>query len=192
MLKKIKEEALKNNIPIMSDETIDIICSTIDVQHAMHVLEFGTAIGYSSLSLAMKCPWVSVDTLEKDKSRYLKALENKVLVKDTQVTMIFADALEYPLDRFYDVIIVDAAKAQNKAFFKRAFPFLKPRGVMFVDNIHFHGFVEKVPQGKKKRNLRQMVQKIASFVEYVESLEHVEVKRIDVGDGLLIIQRKER
>lgn len=192
MLDKIKEEAIKNNIPIMSDETIDTICSIIDIHHATHVLEFGTAIGYSSLSMANKCPWIFIDTLEKDKSRYQKALENKALVKDTQVTMIFADALKYPINSFYDVIIVDAAKAQNKAFFERAFPFLKPRGVMFVDNIHFHGFVDNIPQGKTKRNLRQMVQKIVSFVEYVESLDHVEVKHVDVGDGLLIIQRKER
>ena len=61
---------------------------------------------------------------------------------------------------------------------------------MFVDNINFHGFVDNIPLGKQKRNLRQMVQKIASFVEYVESLDHVEVTHKNVGDGLLIIKRK--
>jgi predicted O-methyltransferase YrrM len=190
MLEKIKQDALDNNVPIMSDETLSIICFSIEAIHAKYVLEFGSAVGYSSLYIAQKCPYTTIDTIEKDEQRYQKALENKALVKDDQVNFIVGDALEYPIDKFYDVIVLDAAKAQNKAFFKRTFPFLKPRGIMFVDNINFHGFVDNIPLGKQKRNLRQMVQKIASFVEYVESLDHVEVTHKNVGDGLLIIKRK--
>lgn len=190
MLETIKNQSLLDNIPIMSDETLKVIAQLIQDNHVLNVLEFGTATGYSSLSLARFCPWVFIDTLEKDEERYQKALENKQVLSDKQVTMILADAKTWPLTKFYDLVIIDAAKAQNQFLFERVLPFVKPRGIVVIDNMKFHGHVASIPQGKNKRNLRQMVSKIARFDEFINEQTYLESKRVDVGDGLLIISRK--
>lgn len=190
MLNKIKANALAKNIPIMSDDTLAYLIDSIDRHYVKDVLEIGTAIGYSSLSIAYHCPEIHIDTLEKDEARYQEALKNKALLDLKQVHMICADARTWLVDKFYDVIIIDGAKGQNQLFFDRYFPFLKQDGIMFVDNMYFHGFVKAMPQGKTKRNLRQMVNKIAKFDAYVHALKHIQVELVDVGDGLLKITRK--
>ena len=190
MLETIKQQALLDQVPIMKDDALQVICDSIVDHHALFVLEFGTAIGYSSLTIAQKCPWIKMDTIEKDEARYKQAIHNKQQLNNTNVSMHCADAKKWNIPQFYDVIIIDAAKAQNKFLFERALPFLKPRGIMFVDNMHFHGFVDEIPMGKRKRNLRQMVQKIQAFKEYITSLDYLESEMMDVGDGLLKIQRK--
>ena len=190
MLEHIKSKALNDDVPIMSEETLDVIAQLIQDNHISKILEFGTATGYSSLSLANRCTWVSIDTLEKDENRYQIALHNKQLVNDQQVTMICADAKTWPIDHFYDLVIIDAAKAQNQFLFERVLPFVKPRGYVVVDNMSFHGHVATIPQGKNKRNLRQMVTKIVQFLNFVEEQPYLESKLLEVGDGLLIIKRK--
>lgn len=191
MLEKIKEQALRDNIPIMADETLDIITQIIQDNHISSILEYGTATGYSSLSLASRCDWVRIVTIEKDRKRYNKALNNKQLVNDQQVTMIYADAKTWAIDYFYDLVIIDAAKAQNQFLFERVLPFVKSRGIVVVDNMSFHGHVNNIPQGKNKRNLRQMVTKISKFLQFIEAQEYLDSKLLEQGDGLLIIQRKE-
>lgn len=190
MLKTIKAQALQDEIPIMGESTLTMLIDTISSHYVKDILEIGTAVGYSSLRIASACPWVEIDTLEKDEVRYQKALENKVLLKCDQVNMILSDAKTWVADKFYDVIIIDGAKAQNQFFFDKYLPLLKPHGMMFVDNMHFHGHVEAMPQGKARRNLRQMVSKIAKFNEYVHSLDHLECELLDIDDGLLKIRRK--
>lgn len=189
MLEQIKTQALNDDVPIMSDDTLNVIARLIQDNHFSTVLEYGTAIGYSSLSLASRCDWVSIVTIEKDKKRFQEALKNKQLVKDKQVTMIHADAKTWPIANLYDLVIIDAAKAQNQFLFERVFPFVKTRGIVVVDNMSFHGHVTNIPQGKTKRNLRQMVTKIIKFHEFIESNPFLESKLLEVGDGLLVIQR---
>ncbi len=190
MIEIIKNQAILDNVPIMSDETIEVICNQIEIHHYRDILELGTAIGYSSLMIAKQCPWVKIDTIEKDPQRHEAALKNKTMLDDDQITMILHDAKTWPITKFYDLVIIDAAKAQNKALFERVFPFVKDRGMVIVDNMDFHGHVLNIPKVKNRRNLRQMVEKIAAFKVWIASQEHLVSKMIDVGDGLMIIQRK--
>ena len=75
-LEELKQEALDENIPIMQDETIDFITDYIADNRVKKILEIGTAVGYSSIMMALSSPLVTVTTIEKDKDRYIKALKN--------------------------------------------------------------------------------------------------------------------
>ncbi len=190
MIKTIKQQAIHDNIPIMSDDALAFVCQLIDVHRFYDILEFGTAIGYSSLYIAHHCPWISIDTIEKDDKRYQKACENKTILQNTSVSMHHDDAKTWPITKFYDVVIIDAAKAQNQALFTRVLPFVKERGIVIVDNMSFYGHVHALDAIKHRRNLRQMVEKIAKFREWLKLQDHLQTTFIDVGDGLLIIKRK--
>lgn len=190
MIETIKQQALLDQIPIMSDDALAYVCQQIEIHRFYDVLEFGTAVGYSSLFIAQQCPWVLIDTIEKDPIRYQKACENKAMLKNKNVVMHHHDAKSWPIIKFYDVVIIDAAKAQNQALFERVFPFVKQRGVVIVDNMSFHGHVQAINAIKHRRNLRQMVEKINKFHQWLQLQDHLETTFVDVGDGLMIIKRK--
>lgn len=189
-LQKLKEIALITDIPIMHDDTLLAISKEITLHHCFSVLEIGTAIGYSSLSLAHLHPQLSITTLEKDEDRYGEAIRYQAML-DTrhQVTMICGDAFEFVPSQLYDCIIIDGAKASNQRFFQRFIPFLKASGVMLVDNIDFHG-AREADVSHRSKQFRKMIHKLNAFEAWIMNHQHVHVTKINVGDGLLKITHK--
>jgi predicted O-methyltransferase YrrM len=189
-LQELKQCALITDIPIMSDETIEAISKEIAVHHCFSVLEIGTAIGYSSLSLAHSHPHIHITTLEKDEDRYEEALRHKAILDPrNQVNMILVDAFEYIPSQYYDCIILDGAKASNQRFFQRYFPFLKQSGCMLIDNIDFHGArTEDIDH--RSRQFRKMIHKLNEFESWIMEHQNVDVVKMNVGDGLFKITHK--
>lgn len=187
-LEEIRHYALEHNVPIMSNETLDYISSIISKSNSRFILEVGTAIAYSTSYLASKND-IYIKTLEKDEARYKEAQANiKNLNHEAKIESILCDGLKYSNRDTYDLTIIDAAKAQNKSFFHLYFPFTKK--IMIVDNINFHGYFGKSDTIESK-NLRSMVKRIEDFVAYIESRSDLISEYVDIGDGLLIIKRKE-
>ena len=48
-LKKIKEKALENHIPIIMDDTLEVIAKILTEKKPKRILEIGTAVGYSAM-----------------------------------------------------------------------------------------------------------------------------------------------
>jgi len=189
-LQDLKQIALITDIPIMSDDTIEAISKEITLHHCFSVLEIGTAIGYSSLSLAHRHENLTITTLEKDEDRYEEAVKYKSLLdQGNQIKMICIDAFEYLPNQMYDCIIIDGAKASNQRFFQRFFPFLKPSGCMLIDNIDFHGARDEDIQ-HRSRQFKKMIHRISEFESWINQHAHVNVEKLDVGDGLLKITHK--
>ena len=92
-VKKIKEYAKENNVPIMMDSGIQFLTNFIIKKDIRNVLEIGTAIGYSSIMMALSSPSVKITTIERDEKRYLEALKNiKELNLEDRITLIYNDA----------------------------------------------------------------------------------------------------
>ncbi len=189
-LREVKQKAIEDLVPIMSDESIDFIVTSLLKYQCKSVLEVGTAVGFSALSIASLIPEIKITTIERDESRYVQAVRNieKIDVRH-QICSVFADALDYQCTQTFDALIIDAAKAQNKTFFDRFFPFIKPRGIVIVDNLDFHGHNKNAELLTDRRNLRQMVNKIRAFEDYVNNREDLDVERVLIGDGMMLIRR---
>jgi predicted O-methyltransferase YrrM len=186
----IKQEALKQQVPIMCDESIEYIISNLLKYRCKSILEVGTAVGFSAISIANAINDVKITTIERDDDRFAKAKRNIEEMNLTQrIYPVYMDALDYLCTQTYDALIIDAAKAQNKTFFDRFFPFVKPRGIVIVDNLDFHGHNENVDLLADRRNLRQMVNKIRVFEDYIKSRNDLDVERVFIGDGMMLIQR---
>jgi predicted O-methyltransferase YrrM len=186
----IKQEALKQQVPIMCDESIEYIISNLLKYRCKSILEVGTAVGFSAISIANAINDVKITTIERDDDRFAKAKRNIEEMNLTQrIYPVYMDALDYLCTQTYDALIIDAAKAQNKTFFDRFFPFVKPRGIVIVDNLDFHGHNENVDLLTDRRNLRQMVNKIRAFEDYIKSRDDLDVERVFIGDGMMLIQR---
>lgn len=187
MIKQIKDYAELNNIPIMTDSGINFLTDFIRKNNVKKILEIGTAIAYSAIMMCNVDPSITVTTIERDEKRYLEALKNiKKLGLENRITLIYHDALETRVDEIYDLIFIDAAKAQNRRFFERFESNLKPGGTIITDNMNFHGLVQKKPEEIESRNLRQLVKKLKDYHTFLEQNEKYETTFLDVGDGIAI------
>ena len=185
LLKDIKQKAIDDLVPIMSDESIEFIVTNLLKYQCKSILEVGTAVGFSALSIASAIPDAKITTIERDELRYAQAIQNiSQLNLSHRVNALLVDALDYRCTETVDALIIDAAKAQNKTFFDRFFPFVKPRGIVIVDNLDFHGHNEHIDLLSDRRNLRQMVSKIKAFEDYINNRSDLCVDRVFVGDGM--------
>ena len=189
-LKELREYALINDIPIMQDEGMEFLINFIVDKHINSVLEVGTAIGYSAIMMASANPKLKIVSIERDEARYLEALKNiKKFDLEDRINLIYKDALEVELDDEYDLIFIDAAKAQNRKFFERYEKNLKKDGTIITDNMNFHGLVNTDPSKIDSRNLRQLVRKVREYKEFLEENKSFKTEFLDIGDGLAISKR---
>lgn len=190
-IKAIEEYAKNNNIPIMEKKGINFLCKFIEKNEIKSILEIGTAIGYSSIKMALVSDDITVTSIEKDEKRYLEAVKNiKKCKLDKRITLVLADALTADINEKYDMLFIDAAKAQYLKFFNKYSKNLNEDGVIVSDNMDFHGFVEKKDRIESK-NLRQLVTKIKRYIDFLENNEEYDTKFYKIGDGIAITVKKE-
>lgn len=85
-----------------------------------NILEIGTAIGYSSMQFASVSNDIHITTIERDEEMITQAKSNfETYGYSSQIRLIEGNALEQyneVNDKQYDIIFIDAAKAQSKKF----------------------------------------------------------------------------
>lgn len=194
-MKRIKDFALENNIPIISDEVKDFLCEYIVNNNVKSILEIGSAIGYSALTFALSKEDVKVVTIERNEKLYQQACTNFTNYDVyQQITIINYDALLLDLNELknnYDLIFIDGAKAQSQKFIEKYQALLSNDGVIIIDNIDFHGFVFN-ERTTNNRNTRQLVNKIRRFIDWIENNEDYLATYYHTGDGLYVIRKKNK
>ena len=190
-IKEIKEYAIANKVPIMQDAGMDFLTTFIIKHQIKNVLEIGTAIGYSAIMMTLCSPNLKVTTIERDEQRYMEALKNiKKMNLEDRITPIFNDALNVKLDDKYDLIFIDAAKAQNIKFFELFERNLNPEGYIITDNMYFHGLVKKNEKEIVSRNLRGIVRKIKDYINFLKNNDRYNTTIYEVGDGIAVSEKK--
>ena len=186
----IKNYAMQNEVPIMQDEGSDFICDYIKSHDVKSVLEIGTAIGYSSIRFAKLSDDIRVTTIELDEERYKAAVENvaKNGLSD-RITLIFGDALTAQIPGKFDLIFIDAAKAQYTKFFEKYKENLSENGVIISDNLSFHGMVEDLSL-THNYSTKKLVKKIRKYIEFLKTNEEFETEFFKKGDGISVSRRK--
>lgn len=189
-LPEIKTYARKNAIPIMRDDGLEFICNWIKDHNVKNVLEIGTAIGYSTIEFAKAAEDVHVTTLEVDIDRHIKAKQNiHDNGLDDKITAINCDALIYDLQGQFDLIFIDAAKAQYIKFFEKYKANLAPDGVFISDNLAFHGMVEDISLTHNVSTIK-LVKKIRKYIDFLKANEEFETTFYECGDGISVSHRK--
>ena len=166
---ELKNFAMKNEVPIMQDEGSDFICTYIKENNVKNILEIGSAIGYSSMKFARLSPDIHVTTIEIDEERYRTAVKNfKENNLTDRITIFHGDALTYPIEGKFDLIFIDAAKAQYIKFFERFKENLSEQGVIFSDNLSFHGMVEDLSLTHNYSTIK-LVKKIRKYIDFLKN-----------------------
>lgn len=186
LIKEMKEYAEDNNVPIITDEGINYIRKYIKENNIKRILEVGAAIGYSSILMALTDEEITITTIERDEKRYLEAVKNiKKFHLQERITLLYKDAFDVELDEEFDLVFIDAAKAQNTRFFEKFSKNLAKQGTIITDNMNFHGLVEDESK-IESRNLRALIRKVKAYHEFLENNEDYKTEFLNIGDGLAV------
>ncbi len=191
MSEDFKNKAKEEGVPIITDEGLAFLLNYIEEHHCKDILELGTAVAYSAIQMAKLDEGIVIDTIERKEDMYRQAVRN---IRDAgleeRIHAHFMPIEEFHTDRKYDLIFVDAAKAQYGRYTEEFLDNLKEDGAMIYDNMCFHGLVkdyESIP----KRSLRGLARKIARFSEMVHNDDRFDIMEFDdVGDGILVLTRR--
>lgn len=186
---ELRSYAEEHQVPIMDKVALELVKQLIRIHDAKQILEVGTAIGYSAMHFASISNDIEVTTIERNPEMYEQAVQNvEKRGFDDQIRLIFRDALEALSevnDREYDILFIDAAKAQSKKFFELYSPLVKKGGLIITDNILYHDFVGNI-EIVRSRNVKQMVRKIEKYNQWLSEQKDYTTNFIDLGDGMSI------
>jgi len=191
-MSNLKQEALRKDIPIISDEGLSFLLNYIEEHNCKSILELGTAVGYSAIEMAKLDSDIHIDTIERNPDMYKQAIDNisKADLKD-QINAFFMPIEEYKTDKKYDLIFVDAAKAQYEKYLNQFLDNLNKDGAFIFDNTIFHGLIYEVDSIESK-NLKNLVKKIIKFRENVHNDSRFDIILFDnIGDGILLLTRRD-
>ncbi len=189
VLVSLRSFAEKNNVPIITIDGIHFLNQVIQLKNATRVLEIGTAIAYSSINMVLHTN-CEVVTIERNEDMYNIATKNiEEANLQNNITTIFQDALEVDETTLgqFEVIFIDAAKAQSINFFNKYKPLLTKNGVIVTDNLLFHDLVNTVGE---TRNMRQLLRKIDNFNKFVVEQDDFDTYIYEIGDGMSISIKK--
>lgn len=187
---ELREYARRNSVPILRDGGDDFICRYIKEHNIKRILEIGTAIGYSAIRFACCSADVRVTTIEIDIDRVIRAIQN---IEDfhlqDRINVIHADALLCSsIKGEFDLIFIDAAKAQYIKFFEKYKLFLADGGVIVSDNLSFHGMVEDLSLTHNDSTIK-LVKKIRKYVDFLRKNPEFHTDFYTEGDGISVSYR---
>ena len=190
-LLKIKKKALEEHIPIIMDDTLEVIAGILTKIKPLNILEIGAAVGYSAMCFSEYLQdGGRIDTIEGDEERITQAKENfkKVGVED-KIKLYEGDAVEIlpTLEGNYDVVFIDAAKGKYPFFLEQALRMLNDKGVIIADNVLYKGYVMS---DYNKHKQRTAVRNLREYIARVNEDANLDTEILEVGDGLSISYKK--
>ena len=190
-LEKVKQKALQEHIPIIMDETLEVMERYLKEINPRRILEIGTAVGYSAMCFTeFLGEDGKIDTIERESDRVKEARENiKNVGVEEKINIYEGDAVEIlpTLNDKYDAVFIDAAKGKYPFFLKEALRLINTNGIIFADNILYKGYVMS---DYNKHKQRTAVRNLREYIKEVSENPNLETEILEVGDGLAISKIK--
>lgn len=142
LLQNLETEAEAETIPIVGPVVGELLYLLTRLGRAQHVLELGTATGYSAIFMAQACQATGgqLFTLENDPDLVGRAAQNlKTAGLESYAHVVQADALAWLAQTAttFDLIFMDIEKEDYVRALPHCFRVLKPHGLLIADNVGF-------------------------------------------------------
>ncbi len=183
----VKQKALEDHIPIIMDDTLEVIKKILKENKPKRILEIGTAVGYSAACFSRYSEEdCKVDTIEIDEERGKEAISNidKIGFSD-RVNIMIGNAVEIlpTLNPGYDIVFIDAAKSKYSIFLEEGLRLINNNGIILADNVLYKGYVMS---DYNKHKQRTAVRHLREYIKEVTENPNLETEILEVGDGLAI------
>lgn len=188
-LDELEKYAKENNVPIIQKDGLNFLIEYIKENNITNILEIGTAIGYSAINMALINENIKIVTIERNEEMYnLAKINIRKFNLENRMTVILSDALETEIKDTYDLIFIDAAKAQYTKFFEKYKYNLKKSGTIITDNLNFHGLAAH-PEEIHSKNLRALVTKINNYKDFLKNNKEFITTFYEIGDGIAVSKK---
>lgn len=192
-LKDLQSVANENRNPVIPHETVSYFIWLLDQLQPKEILEVGTHIGFSA-SIFAEHTDANIQTIERNPEMIIRAQANfeefgiadRVKILEGQAE----DWLEKLRADSVDFIFMDSAKAKYYDFFPDCMRVLREGGVLAVDDVLQGGTIlqeaEEIP-----RRVRKIHKKLNAFLDIVMDHPALISTILPLGDGLLMITKKD-
>ena len=195
ILEQIEKEARADSVPIIRREMQSFLRTLLMLKKPVHILEVGTAVGFSALLMSEYAPEeCRITTIENYDKRIPIARANfKRAGKEEQIDLIEGDALEvmHGLEGPYDLIFVDAAKGQYIHYLPEVMRLLGTDGVLVSDNVLQEGDIIESRFAVERRN-RTIHSRMREYLYELKHHDQLQTSIIPLGDGVaLSVKRRD-
>ena len=185
LIKKMEKYARENKTPILSKDSSKFLEQLIIINRPKKVLEIGTAIAYSAIKISRNLSSLGkLYTIEKSEDNI--KLANKFIKQaklNNKINLLEGNAQEImpKLKIKFDFIFLDADKEDYKKLFELSLNLLKKGGVIFIDNLLWHGFAasKKVP-----KKYISSTKHIREFNRIFMNTPSLNTSILPIGDGI--------
>lgn len=192
-LQDLEAEALKAGVPVIRKEMQSFLRFLLVSYRPLHILEVGTAVGFSALWMSEYAPeGCRITTIEKYEKRIPAARDNFARAgREDQITLLEGDAMEIlqRLEGSYDFIFMDAAKGQYLSYLPEILRLLEPGGILVSDNVLQDGDVVQSRFAVTRRN-RTIHARMREYLYLIKHHPALESAVLPVGDGVALSTKR--
>jgi len=180
-------EQLPDSMMLTSPDQSAFFTMLIQLANVKTVLEVGTFSGLSALNMALAVGDAGhITTIDRYDNAYTalarhawdtaEVTDRITFIHDRAVPAL--EALSRTHQEVFDLIFLDALKAEYMDFYKLSLPLLKPGGILIADNIFMSGMVADPTITKKS------VQCVRDFTDFIVTTPEVSTTLLPIGDGM--------
>jgi len=193
ILETIRARALEDGVPIIRSETENLLRFLVMTRKPKRILEVGCAVGYSALMMrqaSLVYGGCHITTMESYEPRIAKARANFTAAgAEADIELLTGDATGHLVamqpDGQFDLIFLDAAKAQYVVWLPDLLRLLAPDGLLVTDNILTGGDILESRYAVTRRN-RTIHARMREFLEKVTQDPKLTSAVLAVGDGVCL------
>ncbi|CCZ94864.1 o-methyltransferase [Corallococcus sp. CAG:1435] len=187
-LQELLRYARQRYIPVMLDDTRQLLFDVVSRCRPKRILEIGTAIGYSGIIMLTASPLATLNTIELDEQVANIARQNfqKAEMSD-RVNLFVGDAREIVtlLTGSYDFIFMDGPKGQYEVFLPYLTEVLEVGGTLVCDNVLYKGLAENVPENKRHKHIT-VARNMHAFLQDITTNQRYRTQLYRTGDGVSV------
>ena len=175
-LKNLKTIWLEREIPNISEENAEALKQIIWEKNPKHLLEIGTANGYSALHFVTALSENSdITTIEQAWNMHIDAVTNFKNCKVKNIHAIWGDAksvIPALADGYYDLVYIDAMKKEYLQYLLLILQKCTPDAIIVIDDVE------------------KFADKMQDLYAYLDSQETpYQLNKTDIDDSIMIIKR---
>ena len=188
-LDRLEKEALSRHIPIIRKDTQALIRFILAVKKPGQILEIGTAVGFSAILMAEysgdDCRITTIENYKKRVPLAKKNIEESGFSHRIKLMEGDADLILPSLQESFDMIFIDAAKAQYPFYLKEAERLLNPTGLIAADNCLQDGDILESRYAVERRN-RTIHKRMREFLHEITASDKFTSVVLPIGDGVTL------
>lgn len=178
---------IKDFIPVIDDDVSRFLKIIISIKRPLNILEIGTSIGYSAVSMASEAKKYGgrVFTIEYDEKVANQALKNFEKAGLENIHLLKGDAREIMsnINEKFDLIFQDTDKKLYSELFNKCLDILNPGGLFIAEDVLF-------PVIDLEEKWHDLIEPIKNFNDTAVKCKYIESTILPIGDGVMLAVKK--